>query len=367
MIKICHITTAPQNQIPRIIKECKSAQSIGYSPYIVSQGKTFTDEGIHYIGIPVKAKGRFYTLTKMVKLLYLQALEIDANIYQLHDPPLLLYALKLKRKGKKVIFDSHEFYGEQIREKFYIPKILRVLVANVYMRYEAYVCNHIDAVIQVCTLEGQNYFEGRAARSIFIINTPILKEYVPDNNVPFEQRKCIAHIGSLTYDRGITHLIQAIARTDIKLILCGKFMPEEYQIELMTIPEFSSVDYRGVINTNEVNKVLNECYAGISTLLHKGQYSKIDTLPTKVYEYMSIGLPVIISDTPYAKKMIDKFKFGICVKPDNIEDIADAITYLFNNKSIGKEMGENGRKAILELFNWQIEEKRLIALYNELC
>jgi len=293
-------------------------------------------------------------------------LQVNADIYHFHDPELLLIALKLKRKGKRVIFDSHEFYGEQIREKHYLPKILANVIAEIYMKYEAYVCKRIDAVVQVCTIEGKDYFEGRAVKSVIITNAPAIGELIQGNLVTFEDRKCIAYIGGLIYERGITHLIQAVAKVKGKLILCGNFTPEGYQKELMTLPEYSVVDYRGFLNVNQIIGVLNECFVGVSTLLHVGQYPKLDTLPTKVYEYMYAGLPVIISDTPYAKSMVDRYKFGICVDPYNIDEIADAIIYLNNNKSLGERMGANGREAVLNEFNWKIEERKILALYNSL-
>ena len=42
------------------------------------------------------------------------------------------------------------------------------------------------------------------------------------------------------------------------------------------------------------------------------------------------------------------------------------IKYFTNNIDEAKEMGENGRRAILEEFNWGIEEKKLVKLYNQL-
>ena len=75
-----------------------------------------------------------------------------------HDPELLRFALKLKSQGKKVIFDSHEFYGYQIKEKEYLPRFFRYIVGTVYMWFETFVCKRIDAVIQVCSVCGQNYF-----------------------------------------------------------------------------------------------------------------------------------------------------------------------------------------------------------------
>lgn len=365
MKKICHITCTSQKHIPRLIKESKSALKIGLIPYIISPGNTYVENGINHIGIE-PAKTRFERMTKTSKTMITKALEIDADIYQLHDPVLLLYALILKRKGKIVIFDSHEFYGMQIREKGYIPKMLRHFIAKIYMIFEAYINKRIDATIEVCTVLGKDYFEGRCNRRIFITNTPILDEFVPTSDLPFEQRKTIAHIGGLNYARGITHLIQGTAKTKATLILGGDFDPIGYREELQRMPEYSCVHYCGFLTQNQVREVLDKCLAGVATLLHIGQYHRIDTFATKVYEYMAMGLPVIISNTSYAVKVLEEYKFGIAVDPANPEEIAKAINYLLEHPQEAYQMGQNGRRAALKEFNWGVEEKKLLALYQEL-
>jgi glycosyltransferase involved in cell wall biosynthesis len=369
-LKICHLTSVHSiNDVRIFLKECSSLAANGYDVTLIACGDTAFEEiknGVKRISLYVPVQNRFQRMIKRTRAVYARALQVNADVYHFHDPELLPFGLKLRNRGKKVIFDSHEFYGEQIREKKYLPVIIRNLIAVIYMKYESYVCKKIDAVVQICTLEGNNYFEGRTSKSVFITNAPILKESVSGDNIPFGNRKCIAYIGFLTYDRGLTHLVRATAKANSKLILCGIFSPEEYQNELKDLSEYSVVDYRGFINKSEINEVLKKCFAGISTLLHIGQYPKIDTLPTKVYEYMSMGLPVIMSDTPFAKKMIDKYKFGICVDPSSIEEIADAIVYLYKNKHVAEKMGENGQKAVLNEFNWMNEEKKILALYNNL-
>ena len=104
----------------------------------------------------------------------------------------------------------------------------------------------------------------------------------------------------------------------------------------------------------------------MATILNVGQYNTADNFATKVYEYMSMGLPVILSKYPFAEKMLKKYKFGIAVDPANIDDVASAIVYLKEHPYEAKQMGENGRRAVLEEFNWGIEEKKLLQLYEDL-
>lgn len=89
-------------------------------------------------------------------------------------------------------------------------------------------------------------------------------------------------------------------------------------------------------------------------------------LPVKMFEYMAVGLPVIASNFPLWKKIVEENNCGICVSPLNPEEIAKAIEYLIEYPEEAKKMGENGRKAVLEKYNWENESKKLLKIYEKL-
>lgn len=93
--------------------------------------------------------------------------------------------------------------------------------------------------------------------------------------------------GSLTYQRGITHLIRAAHQAGVKLILAGQYSSEEYRRELEAMPEYSCVEYLGYIGRQELAQVYARSSIGMSTILNVGQYASLDNFPTKVYEYMA--------------------------------------------------------------------------------
>lgn len=364
MIKICHVTSTPQSHIPRLLRETSSALKMQMKPYVIAQGDTYEKDGVSFVGVK-RAKNRLYRMIITSRKLYKEAIKIDADIYQIHDPELLLYALRLKKKEKVVIFDSHEFYGVQIETKEYIPKLIRNLIARVYMVFETYICKKIDAVIAVCTINDTDYFANRSKKTVLVANMPDSNIFSKDISKIEKDIKTAVYVGALNHSRGITHLVRSLALTPAQLILCGSFSSSEYYEELRQTPEFSKVEYRGVVSRKEIVDILSKSSIGVSTLLHVGQYSKIDTLPTKVYEYMSMGLPVIISDSNFAKKVINEYEFGICVNPENINEIANKINYLIENPEVARRMGENGVRAIQEKYNWNFEEMKLIKLYEE--
>jgi glycosyltransferase involved in cell wall biosynthesis len=85
-----------------------------------------------------------------------------------------------------------------------------------------------------------------------------------------------------------------------------------------------------------------------------------------MFEYMAAGLPVIASNFPLWKEIIEGNHCGIYVNPLKPKEIAKAIEYLIKHPKEAKRMGENGRKAVLEKYNWENESKKLLKIYEEL-
>lgn len=368
MIKVCHMTSAHDGEDIRIFhKECMSLARAGYDVYLVQPGESYEKNGVHLVGTGAKARGRLERFLHGAKNTYRKALEVDADVYHLHDPELLSYGLKLKRRGKKVIFDSHEFYAQQIMEKAYIPAFCRGLVSKVYDLYQKYILRRLDGLVFPCLLEGRNPFEGCCPHIAIVDNVPMLHElyeqYDP-SAVKYERSVC--QIGSLTHIRGITHLIRAAGKADCTLYLGGVFESPEYEAQLRAMPEFQNVVYLGKLDRPQVLETLQHCRIGAATLLNVGQYDTAWNLSTKVFEQMSLALPVILNRYPYNDMMVEKYRFGICVDPSNVDEIAEAICYLLDNPDEAKRMGENGRRAVREEFNWSVEEQKLFALYEDI-
>ena len=376
VVRVCHLASKHKMNDMRIFeKECKSLARAGFEVTLIGFGETQKTEIIDdvcCISLFCPIKNNLELLRKRNKLIYQAALQVDATIYHLHEPELLPVGKKLKKKGKTVIFDSHEFYGWQLHDNIHKIKIVKTpaslmkVIGNLYMRYEKRVCMKLDAVIQVCTMNGIDYFANRCRRSIFIRNLPNAADYKRVSSLDFSHEPMVAMIGGITKERGITQLVKATHQAGGTLLLAGDFHPKPYETKLRQMPEFECVKYQGFLDKKGMVALLERANIGVSTLLNVGQYDKIDTFPTKVYDYMSMELPVVISETDYAKKMNDKYHFGICVNPEDPDSIAKAITWLKDHPDEAVEMGKNGRRAIEEDFNWEKESEKLVAFYHYL-
>jgi glycosyltransferase involved in cell wall biosynthesis len=113
-----------------------------------------------------------------------------------------------------------------------------------------------------------------------------------------------------------------------------------------------------------VAKILENSLAGIVTFLPSPNH--LEAQPNKMFEYMSAGIPVIASDFPLWREIISGNDCGLLVNPLKPLEIAGAIDYLVNNPAEAKRMGRNGRLAVIEKYNWPMEEKKLLRFYDSI-
>ena len=136
--KICFVASSLPRWDPRIfLRQAKSLVFHGYDvTYIVCDNKQ--DENIDgvkilYSGFTPKNRAQRFFLSKY--FIYRKAVSVNAEIYQISEPELLAVGNKLKRLGKRVIFDMREDYPHLILSKEYIPQVLRKHIAKIISNY----------------------------------------------------------------------------------------------------------------------------------------------------------------------------------------------------------------------------------------
>ncbi|MFT6716743.1 MAG: glycosyltransferase involved in cell wall biosynthesis, partial [Saprospiraceae bacterium] len=288
--------------------------------------------------------------------------EVDAEVYHLHDPELLRIALKLKRKGKIVIYDAHEDLPRQILGKYWIPKMLRKLLSYSFEQYEDYIVKRLDAVVAATPFIKER-FEKINKNVIDVNNYPIL---VKDEVKQLQSKgNYLCYAGGISANRGILDLIKAMdLLPDLKLKLAGRYSPEEFRKELTLVEGWGSVEELGYITRQEIRQLIKGSIVGLVTLKPLPNY--LDSLPIKMFEYMYEGIPVIASNFPLWKKIVEGNKCGVCVNPESPKEIAEAVKMFVENPNMAAEMGKNGREMVWNKYNWTIEEGKLIALYKSL-
>lgn len=365
MFKVCHMTSAHAPEDERVFfKEAMSLAANGYETYLVARGKSYEKNGVHIIGAGDLPKSRRKRMTEGAKKVYEAAKALDADLYHFHDPELLPYGLKLKREGKKVIFDSHEDTAQQVMEKTWIPALIRIPMYHAFNGYQKHVCRQLDAVVSV-TPHICDYFRGFTPRVEMITNYPGL-EPLPKRSDARQDALCFA--GGISEQWCHREILSALERCpDCTYVLCGD-LDSDYGQSLRQMPGWKQADYVGRIPHEQVHALLGTCGVGMS-LLKPGRNTgfQMGTMGnTKIFEEMMAGLPIICTNFVLWKEFVDRYQCGICVNPTDVDEIAAAIRYLLDHPEEARQMGENGRRAVKEEFNWGVEEKKLLALYEDI-
>lgn len=370
-IHVCHITCVhPADDIRIFFKECRTLAKAGYNVSLIAPGtKCEKKEGIRIVGISPSKGGRFFRMTVTVRRVFQAALKEDPHIYHFHDPELLGVGMLLKLfTGKKVIYDVHEDYCKQTLSKSYIPKILRKSIGFL-IRIIEYLSSKIFEGIVTATDDILKNFSHHK-RAVSIKNFPILSDFsiFRENRDKNKEMFNLIYVGGLTEIRGINQIIKALEFIDsnrkFKLILCGRFYPTDYEKEVRGLKGFEKVEYLGWKDPHDIPELLIRADVGIICFLPEPNYIK--ALPIKLFEYMATSLPVIASNFPLWKEIVEGNKCGICVDPLDLEDIADTIKYFLKHPEERKKMGNNGRCAVLQKYNWEKESEKIINLYSEL-
>ena len=354
-MKVCHFTSVHRPEDIRIFhKECVSLAKAGHEVYLVQRGDSYDKQGVHIVGFGALPKGKIERITKTANNAYRIAKELDCDVYHFHDPELLQYGLKLKKDGKKVIFDSHEDVPAQIMDKDWIPTAIRSTVSSAYRRLETKVVKQIDAVI-AATPHIAAKFEGRA-KTIEVINNYPLLDDIQFHGKPFEERKpVICYAGGINESRGEKVMIEAMKDVDGELIIAGDH--EKVKVG-------DKISYVGRIDRNEINELYGESVLGLCILMPTNNYYY--SQPIKMYEYMAAGIPFICSNFPGWNAIAEESKAGICVDPGDVRELVNAINYLLDNRQDAFCMGQRGREYVEKRSNWEIEANRLLKLYSRL-
>lgn len=364
MHKIAHLTSAHPRYDTRIfIKQCRTLAAYGYDVTLVvadDQGDECKD-GVRIVDVG-RLPGRLNRIFSTSRRVFDKAVALDADIYQLHDPELIPFGLKLKRLGKKVIFDSHEDVPRQILGKPYIGPVSRHLLSAAFSLFQRYACARFDGII-AATPFIRDVFLKIHPLTVNVNNFPLLGELDCATPWALKQRE-VCYVGGIGAIRGIRELIQAgeLLQSSARLNLVGQFDEPAIEAELKAHPGWARVNQLGFLDRPGVRDVMQRSTAGMVTFHPLPNH--LDAFPTKMFEYMSSGLPVIASDFPLWREIIDGNQCGLCIDPLDPEAIAEAIDYIVKNPDIARRMGANGRKAVMEKYNWSVEAVKLTDFYG---
>jgi glycosyltransferase involved in cell wall biosynthesis len=367
-MKICHLTTVHSPFDIRIFhKECKTLAKAGYDVTLIApHDKDEMIDGIKIISLP-KPKNRFDRMSKLTWHAYKKAKQIDAEIYHFHDPELLLVAQLLRGRGRSLIYDMHENTPKAIRTKHWIPSLLRRLIALLYQCVERVLIYKMWVIFAETSYRKDYPYVNDYA---IVLNMPLLSVLlnISEEKYPIPT---VGYIGGVNLLRGclaVIDALQILAKNGLKVHWeCIGPVDEDCKSKItnaLAVLGSDGIRIRGFMKPTEAWPIIARCHVGIAILEPIPNF--LESYPTKMFEYMALGLPVVVSNFPLYREVVEGAKCGICVDPSNPAEIARAIKWIIEHPEEAKLMGQNGRKTVLEKYSWENESKNLLELYEKI-
>ena len=327
-------------------------------------------DGIRVISLPRPAN-RLRRMLQTIEIFRLARAQ-DAALIAIHDPELLPVAILLKLFSRVgIVFDVHEDVPASIRNRSWLPRPLRPLIAFLYSVFERASLPFLDG-LTLADRAYAKYYPGRNARPILNYPLPMYADLY-DAERTEAKRPTLVYVGSITHLRGLeqmlelTHRLRA-ANPEILLRLVGPFGSEaERSAADSMIREFEiggNVEFTGPVSHLEVHRCIHHADVGLALLHPDPNYLK--SLPTKMFEYMMMGRPVVVSHFRMWREIVDECGCGYALDPFDVDGAARAVQTLLSNAALRTEMGRNGRKAVMERYNWDAEGVKLVKFYRNL-
>lgn len=312
------------------------------------------------------ALGAYYRIWKMVK-------HEPADVYHCHDLTTLPIGYIAKRRtGGKLVYDSHELFTEL----HYVPRVVR----RIFRFLERHLICHAHAVITV------NEFAARELSKRYGIGLPDVVRNCPpiarqgdeqcnsslreslglDDTVPI-----IVYLGIFSKSRGSEELVSATPFLNHGVIVFLGWSAVESDLEGGNLKKL--VRRRGLrdrvlfappVAPDQVLRYISSAQVGVVPFLNVSLNHYYAT-PSKLWECMSAGLPVVSSNFPALKSIVEGYRLGCTYDPEYTRDLANAINCVLSDKSRYEEMKRNALEAA-KIFNWENESAKLREIYRRL-
>ncbi|MCD9622588.1 glycosyltransferase family 4 protein [Rhabdothermincola salaria] len=344
-------------------KECVSLRDAGWRVTIVALHDRDEDlDGIRIVGLR-RGKGSWGRLRNLAHVVR-TILRNRTDVIHVHDIEILPVAIVLGLVGRKVIVDFHEDYPLLVESRSYIPKRLRRTAAWTVRLLEGLVVRVSSAVISAEDTGAQRFGKRHVA---------VLRNYVLDSEIelmarsePDVRARACVYVGAVSRERGLLEMVGAIERagSDIELRLIGE-MPADLRAEVMATGGAQQLRYYGRCDRARTCEVLVGSAVGL-VIWHPTPKHAGGAVPVKLFEYMAAGLPVIASDFPEIRAVVEPAGAGFLVDPFDVDALAAHMRWMVDHPEEARALGMRGRQSVLDRYTWSSQVPTLLGVYEAL-
>jgi glycosyltransferase involved in cell wall biosynthesis len=365
--KIAHLSSVHPPRDPRIVlKECSTLAAAGMEVvYVCPHAQDESVNGVRVHAVPFR-RGRLSRVTATAFDVWKTALREKPAVFHVHDPELLPLAILARLAGHRVVYDVHEDLPLQVLAKHWIPRPLRPPMAWAAKWLERLAARALSGIVAATPQIGARF---PSQKTVVVQNFVMLDELAVTAPTPYcERPNSFVYIGGIAAIRGAVEMVEAIgavaAHLGARLALAGPVSHAALAAELERHEGWGRVDFHGWQSRAEVAVHLHRARAGILVIHPTENY--LESYPVKLFEYMAVGLPVIVSDFPLWRAMIGDVGCAIFVDPLDAKEITAAMTWILEHPDEAERMGAKGPAAARDRFNWNVEAAKLLAFYRTL-
>jgi glycosyltransferase involved in cell wall biosynthesis len=364
--RILHLTSVHEAGDTRIfVKECRSLSDAGFHVELIGTGSAPPARGAVEVRCLAR-RGRLGRWLVTLPAVAIAALTRPADIYHLHDPELLPLGLLLRLLGKRVVYDVHEDVPRQIMDKAWLPVGLRPVMAWLADATERVASSALSGFVAATPTIGARF---PRERTIVVRNYPRLDELEGIAATPFAGRPPeVLYIGAVSRTRGACEVVAGFGRVPpslgATLVVAGPCAPPTLAAELARSAGNRPVQLLGRRTRAEVRALLSRARVGMVTLLPTRSYR--ESLPVKLFEYMASGIPVVASDFPAWREIVQESRCGLLVDPTDAAEVGDAMSWLLSHPDEAEQMGRRGAAAVRSQYQWSTQAAVLVDFYRRL-
>lgn len=367
MSHVAHLTTVHHPQDPRIFhRQCKTLRDAGYTVHLVAQrNASATVDGIRIHALP-EVSGRAGRLKLQIPM-YRIARSIPAAVYHIHDPELIPLAWLLKRTtGASVIYDMHEDYRGHGPVQ---GRLLRAL--------ERWAFRWVDHIF----IAEASYAHILSASDSYSYLPNYYKPYAGSCREPFAQdarlrNMRLLYTGVIAEKRGLFTMIELARKARNHSLSAGMdwvgvcYIDAERQRAESRIHDdnldafIRRVGWSRFVSPERMNSYYQEAAVGLC--LMQPHPNCVQSIPTKFYEYLHHGLPILCSDFPLWRSFIERHNCGAVVPPGDAETAADVLRRWRAEPSCYQSCAQAARQAASQ-FRWRCVEPVLQSVYKRVC
>jgi glycosyltransferase involved in cell wall biosynthesis len=349
----------------RMQKICRSLSKAGYEIELVGRQRSFS--------IPLQEelfrqtrltcwfnKGKLFYLEYNLRLLFYLAFSQFEAACAIDLDTIIPVCIIGKLKGAKVIYDAHEYFTE-------VPEVIgRPLIKRIWQWVEKTFVPEVDLAYTVSSGLAELFTTKYQKPFRVIMNVPPLeKADIKVQASPTGQAPTILYQGALNEGRGLEHLIEAMQHINAKLRLAGegdlssdlRALAKKYKVE-------DKVEFLGNVKPVSLKQITTRAYIAINLLENKG-LSYYYSLSNKFFDYIQAGVPQICIDFPEYRRINDQYCIGLLAKDCAVKEIEAVINRLISDSDLYSQLKKNC-EVCSKVFNWEEEERKLIALYHGL-